>query len=106
MTLYHSTKGFEMDRVFIEWGNLERTEALESLVYEKAEKFFKIHSKATKMIVTFKIINPITSAGPATQKVTMELRLPQKQDIRASKEGTDAYRLVHDAEKALMAQVR
>ncbi|MAF77834.1 MAG: hypothetical protein CME63_09345 [Halobacteriovoraceae bacterium] len=95
-----------MDRVYIEWGNLERTEALENAVYEKAKKFFKIHSKATKLIVTFKIINPVSSAGPKTFKVTMELRLPQKQDIRASKEGTDAYKLVHDVEKALMTQSR
>ena len=95
-----------MDRLVIEWGNLERTEALEELVHEKATKLLKVRPNATKLIVTFQIINPKTSAGPATQKVSMELRMPQKQDIRASKEGTNAYTLIGDAEKALMTQIQ
>lgn len=95
-----------MDRLVIEWGNLERTEALEEQVNTKASKLLKMHPKATKLVVTFQIINPKTSKGPSTQKVSMELRLPQNQDIRASKEGENAYSLINEAEKALMSQMQ
>lgn len=95
-----------MDRLVIEWGNLERSEALEEQVHTKASKLFKMHPKATKLVVTFQIINPKSSAGVSTQKVSMELRLPQNQDIRASKEGENAYNLINEAEKALMSQMQ
>lgn len=93
-----------MEKLLIEWGKLERTEALESVVHEKAEKLLKFHPDATKLIVTFQIINPMASKGPATQKVSMELRMPNRQDIRSSKEGTDIYGAISDAEKALLSQ--
>lgn len=95
-----------MERLVIEWGNLERTQALEDLVHEKATKLLKFRPNATKLIVTFQIINPKSSSGPATQKVSMELRLPQNQDIRAAKEGTNAYNLINEAEKALLTQIQ
>ncbi len=94
-----------MERLVIEWGNLERTEAIESLVNEKATKLLKVHEKATKLIVSFQIINPKSSSGPATQRVSMELRMPNKQDVRASKEGQNAYGLIGEVEKAIMSQL-
>lgn len=94
-----------MERLVIEWGNLERTEAIEQMVHEKATKLLKVHEKATKLIVSFQIINPKSSAGQSTQRVSMELRLPQKQDVRASKEGPNAYALIGDVERALMGQL-
>ena len=94
-----------MERLVIEWGNLERTEAIEQLVHEKATKLLKIHEKATKLVVGFQIVNPKSSAGPSTQRVSMELRLPNKQDVRASKEGQNAYTLIGEVEKAIMGQL-
>ncbi|MCR9205652.1 MAG: HPF/RaiA family ribosome-associated protein [Halobacteriovoraceae bacterium] len=91
-----------MDKLLIEWGKLDRTDALESQVTEKAAKILKFHPDATKLIVTFQIINPVSSKGPAVQKVSMELRKPNKQDIRSSKEGTNAYSLISEAEKVLL----
>ena len=93
-----------MEKLLIEWGKLDRTEAIESVVNERAAKLLKFHPDATKLIVTFQIINPLSSKGPATQKVSMELRMPNKQDIRSSKEGTDIYMAISEAEKALLSQ--
>ena len=55
-----------------------------------------------KLIVGFQIINPLSSKGPATQKVSMELRKPNKQDIIISKEGTNTYSLISESEKVLL----
>ena len=93
-----------MHKLVIEWGNLERSEALEEQVNEKASKILKFHPDATKLIVSFQITNPVSSKGPATQKVSMELRKPNRQDIRASKEGTNAYSLIGETERALQSQ--
>ena len=93
-----------MNKLLIEWGKLDRTEAIEASVNDRAAKVLKFHPEATKLIVTFQIINPLTSKGPATQKVSMELRMPNRQDIRSSKEGTDIYTAISEAEKALLAQ--
>lgn len=94
-----------MHRLVIEWGKMDRTEAIESLIHEKAQKILKFAPKATNLIVTFQIINPKTSTGPSVQKVSMELRLPQKRDIRASKEGENTYNLINETEKAILAQL-
>jgi ribosome-associated translation inhibitor RaiA len=93
-----------MDKLLIEWGKLDRTEALEASVNEKAKKVLKFHPDATKLIVTLQIINPLSSKGPATQKVSMELRMPNRQDIRSSKEGANIYTLISEAERALLSQ--
>jgi len=93
-----------MDKLLIEWGKVDRTEALESTVKEKASKVLKFYPASTKLIVTLQIINPLSSKGPATQKVSMELRMPNKQDIRCSKEGDNIYSLIGEAEKALISQ--
>ena len=47
----------------------------------------------------------MTSAGPKAQQVSMELRLPDHQDVRAEKQGEDLYRTIIDAEKALLTQL-
>ncbi len=93
-----------MDKLVIEWGKLERTEAIEASVKEKATKVLKFFPEATKLIVSFQIINPVSSSGKAMQKVSMELRKPNKQDLRVSKEGSDTYGLIAEAEKALLSQ--
>jgi ribosome-associated translation inhibitor RaiA len=93
-----------MDRLLIEWGKMDRTEAIETAVFEKAEKILKIYPRATNLVVGFKTTNPTTSKGVTTQKVTMELRLPNNQDLRTSKEGTNLYTLLTESEKALLAQ--
>jgi ribosome-associated translation inhibitor RaiA len=83
-----------MEHLQIEWGNLGRTEAIEADVFACAEKILSFASQATNLIVRFQIINPKTSAGPSVQKVSMELRLPQHQDIRSEKEGHDLYKAI------------
>lgn len=93
-----------MSKLLIEWGKLERTETLEKAVQEKADKVLRKFPDATKLVVGFQVTNPVSSSGPATQKISMELRLPNHQDIRASKEGVDLYQLIGETEKALMAQ--
>lgn len=93
------------NKVLIEWGKLDRTEAIESTVYDKAEKILRLKPDATKLIVSFQIINPLSSKGPRKQKVSMELRLPNKQDIRASKEGENLHQLIGETEKALLSQM-
>lgn len=95
-----------MNKLLIEWGKLERTDALEDSVKTRAEKILKFFPDATKLVVGFQIINPVASKGPAMQKVSMELRLPNNQDIRSSKEGEDIYHLIGEAEKAILSQKR
>ncbi len=94
-----------MDKLQIEWGNLDRTEAIESDVFAKAEKILSFAPSATNLIVRFQVINPKTSAGPSTQKVYMELRLPQNRDVRSEKEGPDLYRSLKEGEQALLNQL-
>ncbi len=91
-----------MDKLLIEWGKLDRTEAIEQEVLKRATKIIRINPRTTKLIVTFQIINPKSSKGPSKQKVSMELRMPNKQDIRASAEGENTYHLIADCEKALI----
>jgi len=93
-----------MNKLLIEWGKVDRTEAIESSIQDRAGKILKHNQDATKLIVTLQIINPMTSRGPATQKVSMELRMPNKQDMRSSKEGTNIYSLISETEKALLSQ--
>ncbi len=94
-----------MENVQIEWGNLGRTEALEADIFRCAKKVLSFVPQATNFIVTFQIINPKTSAGQSIQKVSMELRLPQHQDVRSEKEGHDLYRTIKDAEHAILKQL-
>jgi ribosome-associated translation inhibitor RaiA len=95
-----------MDKVLIEWGNLDRTEPIENDVFEKSQKILGFAPNATNLIVKFQVINPKSSAGVATQSVSMELRLPNHQDVRASKEGDDLYRSIKEAESAILSQLR
>lgn len=95
-----------MDKIQIEWGNLDRTEAIEQAAMTAAEKILSRAPAATNLIVHFKITNPVNSAGVKAQKVTMELRLPNHQDIHSEKEGDDLYRTILDAEKAIMTQLQ
>ena len=95
-----------MGKVQIEWGNLNRTEAIEQDVYKKAKKIFQYSPNATNLIVHFKVINPKISAGKSIQSVFMELRLPKKQDIRSQKEGNDLYRSIKGVQKAILTQLK
>ncbi len=94
-----------MDKLVIEWGNLDRTEAIENNVFEKAEKIFAFAPQATKLLVSFQVINPKTSAGVPTQRVSMELRLPHHQDIRSGREGDNLYQAIKETEQALLSQI-
>jgi ribosomal subunit interface protein len=94
-----------MNKVVIEWGNIERTEAIEKNVFEKATKVLTFAPQATRLLVSFQVINPKTSAGLATQRVSMELRLPHHQDIRAEREGDNLYQAIKEAEQALLSQL-
>ena len=94
-----------MSLVHIEWGDLERSEAIEQYVRERSEKIFLHAPGATKLIVHFQIINPVQSTGIPTQKVSMELRLPRHQDVRAEEEGSDLYKGIRETKKAILAQL-
>lgn len=95
-----------MEKVQIEWGDLARTEAIESDVLEKAKKILEFAPTATTLHVNLKVINSLQSAGVPTQGVQMELRLPNKQDVRTEKEGNDLYRVIKDAQQAILSQVK
>lgn len=94
-----------MSTVHIEWGDVERTESIEQYIQERSVKLFTLASDATKLVVHFQIINPQRSSGVATQKVSMELRLPHHQDLRAEQEGDDLYRGIRETKSALLAQL-
>jgi len=94
-----------MNGVQIEWGNIDRTEAIEANVLEKMEKVMAYAPTATGAVVHLSTINPTQSAGVNMQKVAIELRLPNNQDVRSEKEGEDLYKSIKDAQKALLTQV-
>ncbi len=94
-----------MDKLVIEWGNLHRTEAIEKTIMEKAEKILTFAPQATKLLVSFQVVNPKASAGLAIQHVSMELRLPHHQDIRSEKESDNLYQAIKEAEQALLSQL-
>lgn len=94
-----------MSKVHIEWGNLGRSEAIERDIMQKSEKIFTMNPDATNLIVHFQVINPVSSAGVPQQKVGMELRLPQHQDVRAENEGSDLYKCIRDSKTALLVQL-
>jgi len=94
-----------MSTVHFEWGNLGRTEALEQDINEKSKKIFRLAPQATKLVVHFQVTNPATSAGVAQQKVSMELRLPNNQDLRAENEGSDLYKCIRESKSALLTQI-
>lgn len=94
-----------MEKVQIEWGNLERTEAIEQDIFEKAKKILEHSPNATNFLVHFKVTNPKSSAGRSMQSVAMELRLPQHQDVVSKKEGDDLYRSIKEAQKAILIQL-
>lgn len=94
-----------MEHVQIEWGNLGRSEVLEKGVFKSAKKILAYAPFATNFVVTFQVINPKTSAGPSTQKISMELRLPKHQDIRSHKESHDMHHAIKDAEHAILNQL-
>ena len=95
-----------MDKVQIEWGDLARTEAIETDVLAKAKKILEFAPTATTLHVNLKVINSIQSGGVPTQGVQMELRLPNKHDVRTEKEGSDLYRTLKDAQQAILTQVK
>lgn len=94
-----------MNTVHIEWGDIERTESIEQYIQERSVKLFLLASDATKLVVHFQITNPQQSRGVTTQKVSMELRLPNNQDLRAEREGEDLYRSIRDVKGALVSQL-
>lgn len=93
-----------MQRIHIEWGNLDKSEAIEKDIFDKASKILQRAKTATHLIVNFKITNPKTSSGPAAQKVSMELRLPNHQDIRAERESGDLYKSIKEVQAAILTQ--
>lgn len=96
----------EKEKVQIEWGNLDRTEAIESDVYEKCSKILERAPTATHLVVNFKVTNPKNSAGPAAQRISMELRLPQHQDVRAERESEDLYKSIKEVQLAVLTQLK
>lgn len=94
-----------MSKIHIEWGNLGRSEAIEEDIRQKADKIFTVAPEATNLIVHFQVINPASSAGVPQQKVSLELRLPNHQDVRAENEGKDLYKCIRDSKKSLLTQV-
>lgn len=95
-----------MEKVQIEWGDLARSEAIETDVLDKAKKILEFAPTATILHVNLKVINSIQSAGVPTQGVQMELRLPNNQDVRAEKEGNDLSRVLKDTQQAILSQVK
>lgn len=94
-----------MSTVHIEWGDIERTESIEQYIQERSVKLFTLASDATKLVVHFQVTNPQHSRGVAAQKVSMELRLPNNQDLRAEQEGPDLYRSIREVKSALLVQL-
>jgi ribosome-associated translation inhibitor RaiA len=94
-----------MSTVQIEWGNLGRSEAVEKEIHEKSKKIFMHAPTATTLVVHFQIINSANSAGVSLEKVTMELRLPKHQDIRAEREGENLYKCIRECKVALLKQI-
>ncbi len=94
-----------MSMIQIEWGNLGRSEPIEQDITEKSKKIFTLAPDATKLVVHFQVTNPHQSNGVPQQKVSLELRLPQHQDIRAENEGADLYKCIRDAKRALLSQL-
>ncbi len=95
-----------MEKVQIEWGDLSRTEAIENDLFDKASKILELAPTATTLIMNLKVINSIQSSGVPTQGIHMELRLPNNQDVRTEKEGEDLYRVIKDAQQAILSQVK
>lgn len=95
-----------MNGIQIEWGNIHRTEAIEADVMEKMGKIMTYAPTATGAVVHLSTINPTQSAGVNKQKVTIELRLPNHQDIHSEKEGEDLYKSMKEAQKAVLTQVK
>jgi ribosomal subunit interface protein len=100
------TKEIQMNGIQIEWGNIHRTEAIEADVMEKMGKIMTYAPTATGAVVHLSTINPTQSAGVNKQKVTIELRLPNHQDIHSEKEGEDLYKSMKEAQKAVLTQVK
>ena len=94
-----------MSQVHIEWGDLERSEAIEQYIHERSLKLFTLAPEATKLVVHFQITNPQHSSGVSAQKLKMELRLPHHQDLHTEQEGSDLYHCIRDGKKALLAQL-
>lgn len=95
-----------MNRVQIEWGNIERTEAIEADVMEKMGKIMTFAPTATGAVVNLTTLNPTQSAGVNKQKVGIELRLPNHQDIHSEKAGEDLYKSMKEAQKAVLTQLK
>jgi ribosomal subunit interface protein len=95
-----------MDKLQIIWGDLDRLEAIENHVKDKAEKVLGLSPKITNYIVNLKTINSTKSAGVNTFAVNMEVRLPNHQDVRAEKQGEDVYQLINETQQAVIKQLR
>lgn len=95
-----------MDKVQIEWGSLVRTEAIEADIFSKVEKILEFASVATNVVVNLSTVNPTKSAGVNRQKVSIDLRLPNHQDVYSEKEGEDVYQPLKEAQKAILAQIK
>ena len=94
-----------MSTVQIEWGNLERSDAIEQYLLARSHKIFTLAPDATRLIVHLQIINAHHSTGVPTQKISLELRLPNHQDLRAECEHANLYQGIRDAKKALISQL-
>lgn len=94
-----------MNTVQIEWGNLERSDAIEQYILARSKKIFTLAPDATRLIVHFQVINARHSAGIPVQKVKLELRLPNRQDKHAECEHSNLYQGIRDAKKALLSQL-
>ncbi len=90
----------------IVWGNVDKSVAFESFIYEKAEQIQAIKSNATCLIVNINPINQGRSHLPQKYKMNLELRLPHKRDLNCTKEGKDLYTLFNASKRALISQVQ
>lgn len=95
-----------MEKVLIEWGNLERTEAIEADIFDKVSKILTFAPSATSTIVHLTTVNPTQSAGVNRQKVSIQVRLPNHQDVQSEKEDEDVYKSLKEAQKAILKQIK
>lgn len=95
-----------IEKIQIEWGNVRRTDALEKHLLQKSKKILKQVPEATTLIYSLTIENPINSTGVPEQKLDALLRLPNNQDIHATKRGSDLYRTVLDVQHAVLSQLK
>ncbi|MEZ5450234.1 MAG: hypothetical protein R3E89_15130 [Thiolinea sp.] len=83
--------------IHIEWGDLERTEAIETYINERAVKLFTLAPDATKLVVHLQIIN-CSTVTVCPNKSRYGIAFTHHQDVRSEQED-DLYRGIRDAKR-------